>query len=458
MDLGATILFACSQALERAVDGAGVRRIFSSSPLDPRYHMLSFISQKFYRIPPPDEHEPRAALFLNRFTRSCTIMFATASVSRILGPSPDQLVGKSFYFCITENCLRDAVRCLESAKANDSIAYLRFWSRDPLQDDGDVPELPTDETSTSDEENDGGGVSIKSEPSPDERTRLSANSQMGTSAAAQESSTSGGTQTAPSLDNTSRTSSATSPDAEGADAGRQLEQRHLEHPSSTSVTRGEGQQGAMTSMEVEAVVSCTSDGLVVILRRARPLIPHAFDVSETKQYVNGLFASPWAIEPVLPPSLPATIVPKATHPPGAEPEPTGFMKAIREVAVFAWSLTGINGSLAQYARGTPSGEAMHPGGLPIWDPTAKVGPENDQYNGFGSGSHRRIKGDGLTIKKEESSSEDEVLWKRVPHIPPWKRPKRRAHEEAFGGDTEEEKEQGERPSQAQRRRIDQDEP
>ena len=32
-------------------------------------------------------------------------------------------------------CLRDAVRCLEGAKANDSIAYLRFWFHNPLLDE-----------------------------------------------------------------------------------------------------------------------------------------------------------------------------------------------------------------------------------------------------------------------------------------------------------------------------------
>lgn len=31
--------------------------------------------------------------------------------------------------------MRDAVRCLESAKANDSIAYLRLWFRNPLLDE-----------------------------------------------------------------------------------------------------------------------------------------------------------------------------------------------------------------------------------------------------------------------------------------------------------------------------------
>ena len=62
--------------------------------------MLSYISNKFYQEPRPDSHEPRAALFLNRFTRTSTIMFATNGVANILGIRADQLIGKSFYFCI----------------------------------------------------------------------------------------------------------------------------------------------------------------------------------------------------------------------------------------------------------------------------------------------------------------------------------------------------------------------
>jgi hypothetical protein len=50
------------------------------------------------------------------------------------------------------------------------------------------------------------------------------------------------------------------------------------------------------------------------------------------------------------------------------------MNSIREVAVFAWSLAGINGNIASYGRGIPKGEAQPPGGLPIWDPYAQPSP------------------------------------------------------------------------------------
>ncbi|KAJ9131176.1 Potassium voltage-dependent transporter [Pleurostoma richardsiae] len=130
----------------RAIEAPQIRRIFSCSPRDPRYHMLEHLSPRFKM--PPMEREPRAALILNRFTRNLTVMFATNAVSSILGLTPAQIKHKSFYRCIQENCLADALKCLEGAKANDSIAYLRFWSRDPR----DEIELDEDERETEEQE------------------------------------------------------------------------------------------------------------------------------------------------------------------------------------------------------------------------------------------------------------------------------------------------------------------
>ena len=76
--------------------------------------MLEHLSPKF-RMEPPTEREPRAALILNRFTRTLTVMFATNAVATILGVQPDQIKGKSFYECIQENCLQDAIRCRRSS-------------------------------------------------------------------------------------------------------------------------------------------------------------------------------------------------------------------------------------------------------------------------------------------------------------------------------------------------------
>jgi hypothetical protein len=50
-----------------------------------------------------------------------------------------------------------------------------------------------------------------------------------------------------------------------------------------------------------------------------------------------------------------------------------FMQSIRDVAVFAWALTGINGSLVDYARGKPLGESQPPEGFPVWNPLPNPG-------------------------------------------------------------------------------------
>jgi len=57
------------------------------------------------------------------------------------------------------------------------------------------------------------------------------------------------------------------------------------------------------------------------------------------------------------------------------------MNAIREVAVFAWALTGINGNISNYARGTPHAPAVPPQGFPVWDrnvPNNNVEPPYNQ--------------------------------------------------------------------------------
>ncbi|KAJ5569675.1 uncharacterized protein N7459_009105 [Penicillium hispanicum] len=307
--IASTTVYGRGQGFQkRAVDAPIVRKLFDSSPNDPRYHMLTFISNKFSQRPTEPLHEPRAALFVNRFTRTATIMYATSGVTSILGLSPSQLVSRSFFYCIQEHCLRDAVRCLESAKSNDSIAYLRFWFRNPLQDD--VPDVP----------------------GPPDRSYWD----------------------------------------------------------------------LIPPVELEAVVSCTPDGLVVILRRARAPVPSnpSLPPHPVPVYSNGLFAAPWALEPVYSygtgsysqediahrtaypgetttlcrenttPGLPVTpstsYYPSTMTPAQAEtkasasggPQAYHLMDTIRDVAVFAWGIVGINRSLEKYKMGTPTGDAQ----------------------------------------------------------------------------------------------------
>lgn len=376
-------------------------------------------------------------------------MYATSGVSTILGIPPEQLTGKSFYYCIAENCLRDAVNCLESAKANDSIAYLRFWYRDPTKASSRAPSESMPDVSSSDDEDEGGvrlgsisrsSVDMEDAPQPQARPSLSQahstdpfptlnghietdNTQLNGTSALHDN-------LGLPVDDRTRSSSGNSTDLDGNATDAIFDPPALQRSNSSYTPVDED-----PAVEVEAVISCTSDGLVVVLRRARPLAPPALGEAERPYYKNGLFASPWAPEPIMPSEMrQTTTAPKISFPSLPQPVEAGFMSAIRDVAVFAWSLTGINGSLSEYGRGNPSGEALPPGGLPIWDPNAPRIPANEAQNGFSGSRHRPIEGMGDPSSDELTSSDDEVLWKRAPTMSVWRRPKRRGHGDAFGED------------------------
>lgn len=338
--------------------------------------MLSHLSAKFSQPNKPQQHEPRAALFLNRFTRTLTIMYATSGLQDVIGIPAETMRGRSFYYCISENCLQDAVKCLENAKGNDSIAYLRFWFRDPRLDDDPAPSesSDTDEEMTTESSEDG-GVNLQHEQ---------ASPGAGMDVDSDESRNSSG-------------DSSRGPDTHEAIFGQA---RAAESSTSSLVPsperdRNSPVQQAPEHIELEAVISCTSDGLVVCLRKARPMIPHPTHRPSRPVYENGLFAAPWASEPVLPPldaragaGFGAAFAPslgpqgarRTSNPVAAAgPDQSDFMNAIRDQAIFAWALTGINGSLAQFGKGKPVGEALPSEGLPIWASDPRYGSSEHRF-------------------------------------------------------------------------------
>lgn len=381
--------------------------------------MLSYISNKFSQEIPRHVHEPRAALFLNRFTRTLTIMYATNGLADILGITAEELNGKSFYYCIQENCLNEAVKCLESAKANDSIAYLRFWFRDPRQDEpSDRDERMTDANSSGDEDEGGVHLSELMDEDGSEHAVTSGSSR-------DQSSTERSSLEPPnhyaqhdSMDPNSRSSSGNSTDLGGNSSDAIFDHPAGAQSSSSSFSLPTPERDMHSyrqcQIELEAVVSCTSDGLVVILRKARPTIPQISGPGADPvehPYANGLFASPWATDPIMPHPQqrplyaqqeqyqPNSAINVPTAGPGILPVEgpagsTDFMNTIRDVAVFAWALTGINGSLAQYSRGKPTGESQPPDGLPIWKGGSSNGSGNGWSNGHDSHMNGSTSGDG----------------------------------------------------------------
>lgn len=199
-------------------------------------------------------------------------MYATDAVAQILGLSPEELIDRPFYECIQPNCLDEAERCLESAKANESIAYLRFWYKDPRVD-GNDPDNGEEEADDSGDETDRGSGSetdVKGSQSVDDGMEI---------------------------DRQEAGRAVERIGSEGRGEGTDRPQSGARSPSPC-----ERPLQAPGPFELEAVVSCTSDGLVVVLRRARPPIPDPQPpiVPAAFSYENGLFAAPWGHQPIEP--------------------------------------------------------------------------------------------------------------------------------------------------------------
>ncbi|KAK6948503.1 hypothetical protein Daesc_010270 [Daldinia eschscholtzii] len=385
------VLVACTsiyrrgeRSKRRAIEAPQIRRIFSSSPRDPRYHMLEHLSPKFKMQ--PMEREPRAALILNRFTRTLSVMFATNAVSTILGVRPDQIKDKSFYECIAENCLADAIKCLESAKANDSIAYLRFWYRDPrreedFEDEDDEDDEEEDEEIEDDQDGEltkdgdeklNGHAHAENAMDVDIDDRFAIKIKTETSVSPEFTKaavcTNGGLEASPGAYPTSE------------------DCRHVSTEAMRTNGRRRRNRNPIPTFELEAVVSCTSDGLVVVLRKARPPIPSLHPPLLPVDFENGLFAAPWSEQPIRPyyppehfytfrPPLLPQYMPLREHVKAAGGPPVEqLMKSIRDVAVFAWALVGINGNYAAYGRGTPRESSQPHDESPTSDSKAPMPP------------------------------------------------------------------------------------
>ncbi|KAJ6258441.1 hypothetical protein Dda_6481 [Drechslerella dactyloides] len=321
-----TVHVQTSKSQGRALTAPVIRRVFSSSPNDPRYHMLTHLSTKFRMESSHDQgsHEPRVALILNRFTRSLTILYVSHASQAIFGLHPEDLAGKSFFECIHPDCLQEAVDALERAKENDSIAYLRFQWRDPVNPDADAlpPPPPPPEQQQP-----------PPQPAPERSLRRS---QRISSLAKRKFDAEDSPAQASSSSSSGRPAkrSRAMPRGEASlDAGLSRPAPPEEGGSSRALDVSNPQQAPASRAriaEAEAVVSCTSDGLVVILRQARPLIPKPLH-----NVPSSIFASPWA---------PVPLVPSVENAPDKSRE-ISFMEAIREVAVFAWSLRQLGGEI-----------------------------------------------------------------------------------------------------------------
>ncbi|KAK6610565.1 hypothetical protein H4I96_02163 [Botrytis cinerea] len=311
-------------AIRKETSKSLVKR-FTAPPKDLRYHMLENLSFKFRDpVTETSTREPRAALILNRFTRSLTVMYSTEAIEKVLGISKEYIVGKSFYECIQQQCLTESIAAIESAKGNDSIAHLIFWCRDPRHPH-EIEELnqaldDASDVSGSEDENEGDAVGGNSNSAPSPTTTR-----------------------------------ATSQPSRESVIRRNNRQRSAANPSTGQVL------AVFQQIQLEAVISCTSDGLVVILRKA-----------PATSRIEHQAIAPWGVNPIAPHVVQPDPNDRFVHgheatalQPGASKEES--IKSIREVAVFAWALCGINGNIGAYGRGIP-GPRSQPPALPVWNP------------------------------------------------------------------------------------------
>jgi hypothetical protein len=234
-------------------------------------------------------HEPRAAFLLNRFSETLPILYATHAAQFVLACDPEEAVGRSFYEFIDEGYLLGAINAIERAKENDSIAFLRLlWKRHH-------PWMSEEE---SDEEME------EAVDDADDDTEFE--------------------------------------DEEHEDEDEQMQLRQQ---------RRNQYQQLNDQLEVECLVSSSSDGLVVVVRRAPPLEGCAL-----MRRPRGIFASPWATSPLAPYSMtppppPVTdihdqhIVENISSLPG--PSDQEVMDSIRDVSVFVWSIAMLNDDVSQ---------------------------------------------------------------------------------------------------------------
>ncbi|ORY83682.1 hypothetical protein BCR37DRAFT_378647 [Protomyces lactucae-debilis] len=280
----------------RALAAPIIRQAFSASVGDPRYEMLVHLSERFTSIASNRRKEPRAAFILNRFTKNLTILYATYALDELVGLRPDQVVGESLLSCVQADCLDGVLEAIDLAKTNDSVAYMRFaWKSPHAGSSEHSPERM-----------------LSANYSPAGNGNGHTNGQNGTGSS--------------------------------------------EEPGTPSDVGGSMFDDG--TVDVEAVISCTSDGIILVLRRASTALP--------ARPPKGLFAVPWSTVPLYPaPPRPSHMMYETEGVPADDiaagsRENQHALGVIQDVAVLVWGLQINEEMVARLARGTPVGDGARP--------------------------------------------------------------------------------------------------
>ncbi|BFZ53814.1 hypothetical protein PYCC9005_000845 [Savitreella phatthalungensis] len=286
---------------------------------DPKYEMFAHMSSRFTEpntlargsdsAGSADEPEPRACFILNRYTHNMTIMYASQAAQEVLGIDPHAVVGKSFWECVDRPALDGCIDAIDRAKQNDSVAYMRFGWRNPFNPGSTSGAAQVDSPVDTPEDSHSGS---------DSPSVLSTVLSGGMSAVAAAAAAAAGTQT--SAHSSRRAASTLSRST-----------REESTPSSTS-------REDVPQLDVEGILSCSSDGLILVLRRASPF--------RTAAPSTGLFAVPWSTIPLYAP------------PPSTDSAQSEMMDSIQQVGVFVWGLATNDEVVRLHARGTPGEGAV----------------------------------------------------------------------------------------------------
>lgn len=146
--------------------------------------------------------------------------------------------------------------------------------------------------------------------------------------------------------------------------------------------------------EVEAVVSCTSDGIVIVLRCLHQSLIDA---------PRGLFAAPWSSRPLYPaPPKPLKVCLSATQMRRSLNEEV--MQSIQDISVFVWGLQHNKSVVLQHALGQPGPYAV-PKTSPAVTETEKLHLLLNQ----GHGAESQQECDLVPVEPCSSSSAENII-------------------------------------------------
>lgn len=110
-----------------------------------RRMIMETLSQPFDWDPKVPEQEPRACLFLDRFTIISTIQYMTNAGRLVLDTDPSDAIGRSIFDYIDAKDQAEVRKAIQNVKSSEAVMHIRFrWRKNGGADDDseDTPAEP----------------------------------------------------------------------------------------------------------------------------------------------------------------------------------------------------------------------------------------------------------------------------------------------------------------------------